>query len=264
MDIKDERIDSGKAFDWGRTSKEYAKFRDIYPAEFYQRVAGRGLCVKGQKVLDLGTGTGVLPRHMYKYGAEWVGTDISPEQIEQAKILAEDAGMNIDFRAVSAEQLDFPKGTFDVITACQCFWYFDHEKVMPVFADLLKPDGKIVILYMAWLPDEDKIAGESEKMILRYSPNWSGGHATRKPNWVPDCAYEYFDLVEHEEYDLNVPFTKETWHGRVRASRGIGASLSPEELEKWDAEHRALLDEIAPESFDILHFAAITVLRKKS
>ena len=264
MDIKDNRIDSGKAFDWGRTSKEYAKFRDIYPAEFYQRVAGRGLCVKGQKVLDLGTGTGVLPRHMYKYGAEWVGTDISPEQIEQAKILAEDAGMNIDFRAVSAEQLDFPKGTFDVITACQCFWYFDHEKVMPVFADLLKPDGKIVILYMAWLPDEDKIAGESEKMILRYSPNWTGGHATRKPNWVPDCAYEYFDLVEHEEYDLNVPFTKETWHGRVRASRGIGASLSPEELEKWDAEHRALLDEIAPESFDILHFAAITVLRKKS
>ena len=31
MVIKDARIDKGKNFDWGRTSAEYAKFRDIYP-----------------------------------------------------------------------------------------------------------------------------------------------------------------------------------------------------------------------------------------
>jgi len=30
MEIKDDRIDSGKAFDWGKTSREYAKYRDIY------------------------------------------------------------------------------------------------------------------------------------------------------------------------------------------------------------------------------------------
>ena len=70
--ISDKRIDSGKAFDWGRTSKEYAKYRDIYPKEFYDRIVKRNLCVKGQKVLDLGTGTGVLPRNMYQYGAEWI------------------------------------------------------------------------------------------------------------------------------------------------------------------------------------------------
>ena len=60
MDITDKRIDEGKAFDWGKTSEFYAKYRDIYPDQFYQKVADRGLCVKGQKVLDLGTGTGVL------------------------------------------------------------------------------------------------------------------------------------------------------------------------------------------------------------
>ena len=173
------------------------------------------------------------------------------------------AGMNIDFRAVPAEQLDYPKGTFDVITACQCFWYFDHEKVMPVLADLLKPGGKIVILFMAWLPYEDKIAGESEKLVLKYNPVWSGGGCTRKPNWVPDCAYEYFEMEDHEEYDLMVPFTKESWHGRMFACRGVGASLSPEEIAKWDKEHRALLDAIAPDSFEVLHYAAVTVLRKK-
>ena len=260
MEIRDKRIDEGKAFDWGKTSKEYAKFRDIYPEEFYKKIVDRGLCVKGQKVLDLGTGTGVVPRNMYKYGAQWTGTDISPEQIEQAKVLAADAGMKIDFIAAATEQLNFPQESFDVITACQCFWYFDHEKVMPVLADLLKPQGKLVILYMAWLPDEDKIAGKSEEMILKYSPKWSGCGAKRHENWVPDIAYKYFDKIDHEEYDLMVPFTKESWHGRVRASRGIGASLNPEELARWDAEHRALLDEIAPEKFDILHVAHLSYL----
>ena len=49
-------IDGGKPFDWGKTSQDYAKYRDIYPEIFYQKIADRGLCVKGQKVLDIGTG----------------------------------------------------------------------------------------------------------------------------------------------------------------------------------------------------------------
>ena len=263
MEIKDSRIDGGKGFDWGRTSKEYAKFRDVSPEVFYQKIVDRGLCINGQKVLDLGTGTGVVPRNMYRFGAEWTGTDISPEQIEQAKLLAADGDMKIDFRAVSTEELDFPDGSFDVITACQCFWYFDHEKVMPKLARLLKENGKLVILYMAWLPEEDPIAGPSEAMILKYNPAWSGCGEKRHPIWVPDCAFDSFEMVEHEEYDVNVPFTRETWHGRMRASRGVGASLSPEKLASWDAEHRALLEEIAPDKFTVLHYGAITVLKKK-
>ena len=171
MEIKDDRIDAGKAFDWGRTSEEYAKYRDVYPEDFYRKIVNRGLCINGQKVLDLGTGTGVLPRNMYKYGAEWTGTDISPEQIEQAKILAAASNMKICFQAVPTEQLDFPGESFDVITACQCFWYFDHERVIPKLAELLKPDGRFLILYMAWLPNEDTIAGASEALVLKYSPN---------------------------------------------------------------------------------------------
>ena len=263
MEIKDERIDAGKAFDWGKTSKEYAKYRDIYPDILYKKVADRGLCIKNQKVLDLGTGTGVLPRNMYGYGAAWTGTDISPEQIEQAKLLAGEQNMKIDFMAVPTEQVDFPDESFDVITACQCFWYFDHEKVMPKLAKLLKPEGKLLILYMAWLPFEDKIAGASEELVLKYSPNWSGAGEKRHPIWIPDVAYDYFELEEHEEYDIKVPFTKESWHGRMRACRGVGASLSEDMLAKWDEEHRALLEKIAPEEFEVLHYAALAVLKKK-
>ncbi len=263
MEITDIRIDAGKAFDWGRTSEEYAKYRDIYPKEFYRKIIDRELCIKGQKVLDLGTGTGVLPRNLYQYGARWTGTDISPEQIEQAKRLSEEAEMKIDFQVMPTEEIDFPEENFDVITACQCFWYFDHERVMPKLADILKQDGKLLILYMAWLPFEDEIAGKSEEIVLKYSPNWTGAGETRHPIWIPDVAYEYFELEDHEEYDVKVPFTKESWHGRMRACRGVGASLSGDELAKWDEEHRKMLDEIAPEQFDVLHYAALAVLRKK-
>lgn len=65
MNIKDSNIDNGKVFDWGRTSHDYAKYRDIYPDEFYRRITDRGLCVSGQSVLDIGTGTGVIPRNMH-------------------------------------------------------------------------------------------------------------------------------------------------------------------------------------------------------
>lgn len=264
MDITDKRIDGGKPFDWGRTSGDYAKYRDIYPQEFYDRITNRGLCVRGQRVLDLGTGTGVLPRNLYAHGAEWVGTDISPEQIEQAKRLAAEAGMHIDFRAVSAEELHEPDGSFDIITACQCFWYFDHARVLPELARMLKPGGKLVILYMAWLPFDDPIAGASEKLVLQYSPEWSGAGETRHPIWIPEITGQWFTETAHEEFDLRVHFTRESWHGRMKACRGVGASLDGETLARWDAEHRALLESIAPPEFDILHYGAIKVLEKNA
>lgn len=57
-------IFGGKSFDWGRVSLDYANYRDIYPSGFYQKILDLGLCKDGQKILDLGTGTGVLPRNI--------------------------------------------------------------------------------------------------------------------------------------------------------------------------------------------------------
>ncbi|MBC5580355.1 methyltransferase domain-containing protein [Anaerofilum sp. BX8] len=260
MDITDKNIDGGKAFDWGKTSSDYAKYRDIYPQEFYDKIIGRGLCINGQRVLDIGTGTGVLPRNMYRYGAKWTGTDISENQIEEAKILSQ--GMEIDYCAVSAENMDFPDESFDVITACQCFWYFDHKETVSKFYRMLRPSGRILVLYMAWLPYEDKIAGASEELVLKYSPQWSGAGEMIRPILIPDRYLEKFELVYHEEYPLRVPFTRESWNGRMKACRGIGASLTGAEVAAWEQEHKKLLRKIAPAEFTVLHYGAIAELKK--
>lgn len=220
-----------------------------------------GLCLEGQSVLDLGTGTGVLPRNMKSFGAKWTGTDISKEQIEQARLLTKDG--DIDYIVSAAEDIDFPPKSFDVVTACQCFWYFDHEKLLPKLKRILKENGRILILYMAFLPFEDEIAGESEKLVLKFNPLWSGKGETLHPIEIPDIYFEDFELSHHEEFKVLLPFTRESWNGRMKACRGVGASLSKEETEKWEKEHLKMLAERFPKKFKVLHYCALAELTEK-
>lgn len=121
--------------------------------------------------------------------------------------------MDIGYYAMPAEKIDFPDASFDAATACQCFWYFDHEKLIPQLCRMLKSNGRLLVLCMEWLPFEDKIADMSE------------------------------ELVHHEEWKLKVHFTRESWNGRMKACRGIGASPTPEEIENWEREHLRMLRE---------------------
>ena len=258
-----QNIDKGRSFDWGKTSEDYAKYRDIYPQEFYDYILQLGLCKDGQSVLDIGTGTGVLPRNMYKYGAKWTGIDIAENQILQAKELSKEADMDIDFFTLKAEDVSFPDNTFDVITACQCIWYFDHEITAPSFARMLKSDGKFLILYMGWLPYEDHIAGKSEEIILKHNPNWTAHGDTVHPVWVPEQYLRHFELLSQEQFRVDIPFTRCGWHGRMRACRGVGASMSNEQLAAWDKEHMEMLEKEASESFIVKHYISIAELQVK-
>lgn len=260
MHLSKEFIDGGTPFDWGKTSSDYAKFRDIYPADFYTRVYQRGVGTKGQHVLDLGTGTGVIPRNMVQYGAQWTGVDISEQQIEQAEKLS--AGMGIRYVVSPTEQMEFPAASFDAVTACQCFWYFDHEVLCPKLHEMLKPGGKLLVLYMAWLPYEDSLAMASEKLVLKYSPQWSGCGETMHPISIPAVYNDSFRLVYQEEFPISLPFTRESWHGRMKACRGIGASLSEEKVAQWEKEHRQMLLHMAPPSFTVAHYIAMAELQK--
>ena len=261
--ITNKNIDNGKEFDWGKTSADYAKFRDIYPEIFYKRIADLGLCTQNQNVLDLGTGTGVLPRNMSKYGANFTGADISENQIKHARMLSEKAGLDIKYVVSSAENIDFPTETFDTVTACQCFIYFDKAIVLPKIHKILKDNGHFCVLFMAWLPDESHIAKYSEDLVLKYNPSWTGGGIERYTPEIPDWSKDLFEVENAVTYDLDVSFTRESWHGRMIACRGIGASsLSEEEINAFEKEHMEYLN-TQPETFDIPHFATILNLRKR-
>lgn len=257
--IKDKRFDNGKAFDWGLASADYARYRDIYPDEFYERIIHLGYCKDGQKVLDLGTGTGVLPRNMHKYGAKFVATDISENQIEYARKLSK--GLDIDYVVSSAENLVFAEKSFDIVTACQCFMYFDKNIILPKIHSFLKDSGHLLILYMAWLPFESEIAKKSEDLVLKYNPEWTGGRMTRYQIDKPDWLMNLFEVDHAVTYDMDVPFTRESWNGRMKACRGIDASLPSDRIAEFEKEHLAYLETV-PEHFVIPHYASMLDLKK--
>ena len=256
-------IDDGAAFDFGRTSADYARYRDIYPEEFYRHILDWGLCTNGQKVLDLGTGTGVLPRAMYRFGAKFTGADISENQIAEARRLS--AGMGIDYIAASAETVDFPAAAFDVVTACQCFIYFDQKTAMPRIHRMLKPGGHLLILWLGWRPDEDPILHASVELCRKHNPQqyiMPFGFKPGEPG-IPDVLEPFFSVARTAAYDISVPFTREAWHGRMKASRGVGASnMPPEAIAAWEEEHLAFLDTV-PEPLHIAHYVTMVDLQRE-
>ena len=239
-------VDDGKAFDFGKTSKAYAKFRDIYPEEVFEKLHEIGVGVQGSRWLDLGTGTGVIPRGLAKYGADIVATDISEQQITEAIALSKDYS-NIKYEVLAAEDISYPEHSFDAVTACQCFWYFDPNTVVPVIKSLLKPGGIFLKLYMSYLKEES-IAQDSNSIVKRINGNWKGASPA-----LQDLNTHYFEDPHTETMLVDIPFTRESWHGRMMASRGVMASMNAEKLAQFDAEHRKMLEEKYPEKFTVRH-----------
>ncbi len=69
----------------------------------------------------------------------------------------------------------------------------------------------------------------------------------------PEWYDERLTLEAMFYYDEEIPFTHESWRGRIRASRGISATLDTEAVARFDSEHEELLKKLVPDSFGVLH-----------
>ena len=118
--MKLDFIDKGNSFDFGKVSDDYARYRDIYPKSMYEKLISFGVGKQGQRILDLGSGTAVLPINLSGTGARFFATDISENQVTYGRRIAEEKGINnICFKVCSAEETGFDDNSFDVVTAAQ-------------------------------------------------------------------------------------------------------------------------------------------------
>lgn len=254
--MKLKSIDSGNSFDWSMASSDYAKYRDIYPKEMYQMLNCFGVGKKDQKILDIGTGTGVIPRNMYTFGGDFYGIDIADGQIEKAKELSAAGNMDISYKVCSAEKLDFADNSFDIVIAVQCWSYLDTAKVIPEIKRVLKPGGELVIAFMSWLPDENEIVKKSFDTVHEFNPSWNG-YDHRTEITVPKWTEGNFSMTTFHAFDADIKFTSESWNGRMKASRGVGATLSPSEVEAFSKKHLEMLENNFGKEFDIKHEVVI-------
>ena len=101
--------------------------------------------------LDLGTGTGTLARGFALRGCHVTGIDPSAQMLEQAKELDQQAGVEVEYRVAKAEATRLPDASFDIVTAGQCWHWFDRPTAAQEVKRILKPGGTIIIAHFDWL-----------------------------------------------------------------------------------------------------------------
>ena len=114
-------------------------------ARRFNRDAKAADALSGLRLLDVGCGAGILSEPLARMGGGVVGIDPTSKLIEAAKIHATDAGLAIDYRAGTAEELAAAGEQFDVVMAMEVV---EHVTDVPVFVatcgQMVKPGGLMV------------------------------------------------------------------------------------------------------------------------
>ncbi|MEZ5725230.1 MAG: bifunctional 2-polyprenyl-6-hydroxyphenol methylase/3-demethylubiquinol 3-O-methyltransferase UbiG [Paracoccaceae bacterium] len=101
---------------------------------------------EGLRLLDIGCGGGLLSEPMARLGAKVVGADAAAKNIEVARIHADQVGLQIDYRAETAESLLAAGESYDAVLAMEIV---EHVADPPGFVaschDLLRPGGVLVM-----------------------------------------------------------------------------------------------------------------------
>src|SRR5262249_44383659 len=149
-----------------------------------------------------------------------------------------EAGMEIDYRQARAEETGLPGDSFDVVSAGQCWHWFDRPPATREVARLLADGGAVVIAHFAWLPMRGNVLAPTQKIILRYTPPGAPAHGPWRfargiglyPQWLVDLQSGGFAGIETFSFDIEVSYPHEAWVGRVRASAPIAATLDDDQV----------------------------------
>lgn len=175
--------------------------------------------LRGLSILDIGCGGGLISEPMARIGARVTGIDASDKNINIAKLHAKKEELDINYLAVTAEELltrskAIPKTTpkqFDVVLALEII---EHVADVPAFvescAKLVKPGGLLFIATINRTPKSLLFAKIGAEYILRWMP--IGTHDWRKflrPSEIEDNALLH-KLKPHGSTGMNYnPFNQE-------------------------------------------------------
>src|SRR3954464_4351559 len=133
----------------------------------------------GERVLDVGTGTGVVAITAARAGARVSAVDLTPPLLEHALEKGRVAGVDVAWHEGDAEQLPFPDGAFDVVVSQFGHMFAPRPEV--AIAEMRRgrspggPGG-----FSPWPPEE--VVGRTFMTVGRFAPPPPPG-ATPPPLW---------------------------------------------------------------------------------
>lgn len=135
---------------------------------------------RGERVLDLATGTGWTSRVVARLGARVVGVDLGADLIGAARALAGAERLDIEYQVGDAEKLPFADGEFDaVISTCGVMFASRPEAAAAELARVCRKGGRIALT--TWLADSNLF-----KMFMVMKP-----YMPAPPNPAPPSPFEW-------------------------------------------------------------------------
>ncbi|HNI60068.1 MAG TPA: SAM-dependent methyltransferase, partial [Pseudomonadota bacterium] len=134
----------------------------------------------------------------------------------------------------------------------QCWHWFNRRAALQEVLRVLRPHGHLLIAAFDWIPFGRNVVELTEALIEQHNPQQAKPHvrlamaAGIYPPFVRDLSEGGLSDIETWSYDHKVAYSHAGWRGRIRASQGVGASLSPSQVAAFDAELSALLSREFP------------------
>jgi ubiquinone/menaquinone biosynthesis C-methylase UbiE len=127
----------------GYDSRTLTMFEDAY-AQSIERA--RAALAPGDRVLEIGCGTGILTLGIASEVERVIGTDISPEMITVARQKAEAQDVdNVTFRVADGYELPFEEASFDAVLIFNTLHVVkEPETLLGEAHRLLKPGGPLI------------------------------------------------------------------------------------------------------------------------
>ena len=137
----------------------------------FRRDAAQRPCLAGLRILDIGCGGGLLCEPLARLGANVVGADPSPANIEAARLHAGGGGLAIDYRVTTAEALAAAGERFDVVLAMEVV---EHVADVGLFvrscAGMITPGGLMIAATLNRTLKSFAFAIVGAEYVLRWLP----------------------------------------------------------------------------------------------
>jgi 2-polyprenyl-6-hydroxyphenyl methylase / 3-demethylubiquinone-9 3-methyltransferase len=128
-------------------------------------------CLKGLRMLDIGCGGGILSEPLARLGAEMVGADPSEDNITTAQAHAGEAGVVVDYRTTTAEDLAAAKERFDIVLAMEVVEHVtDVNAFVATCAAMVKPGGLMMAATLNRTLKSFALAIVGAEYVLRWLP----------------------------------------------------------------------------------------------
>ncbi len=163
----------------------------------------------GERILDLGCGTGHLTAQIAASGADVTGLDSSTSMIAQAR----QNFPRIQFQLADARDFRFDVPFDAVFSNAALHWVRDADAVVRSIAAALKPGGRLV-LEMGAKGNIELIRNAVETVLREH------GHPTAH-SWYFPSAGEYATLLERHGFEVRLAETFPRWNKLEHPERGL-------------------------------------------